>query len=470
MGFKTHSKQERIIKKKIHINPFLIIALSFLVVIFLGSFLLSMPFSIKEGVNISYVDNLFTATTSLCVTGLLTIPLGVGATYTSIGKIIILILIQIGGLGVTTFGTIFFLFVQKKVDISQQNLIKENWNLGSYKGIKPMFFKILTVSFSFELFGTALSFLDFYYIHNYSAIDALKIGFFNSISSFNNAGIDVLGSSSLINYSSDVLLLLTNAFLVIAGGIGYFVVIDIIEKRFKFKKFSLHTKVVLVYSLILIISGTFCIYLGELFNTSNVDFLNAYFMSVSSRTAGFTSKDLYLFRNSTIIMMCIFMFIGASPGSAGGGVKTTTIAVFLAYFRTIVTNKNPHLFKRNIKSELINKALLIIIMGLSVFIGGYFIINAIEGGQVYVYESTRVDNYIEGCRTYSSLDIAFDAMSGFATVGLTTGITPYLRTGSKVILVALMYIGRVGPLTLSAMFKPKEKAMYSYVSEDLSIG
>lgn len=457
-------------KKVLHLNPFFIIALSFLGVIFLGSFLLSMPFSIKEGVTSNYIDNLFTATTSLCVTGLVSAPLGVGGTYTFAGQIIVLILIQIGGLGVTTFGSIFFLFIQRKVDMNQQKLIKENWNLSSYKGIKPMFYKILCVSFSFEIFGSILSFIDFYYIHNFELTEAIKVGVFNSVSAFNNAGIDILGTSSLINYNSDVLLLLTNSFLIIMGGIGYFVVIDIIEKRFHFKKLTLHSKVVITYTIFLIIAGTLLIYVSEINNNSNMTFLNSYFMSVSSRTAGFTTNDLYLLRNSTIIILCLFMFIGASPGSAGGGIKTTTIAVFFAFFRSNMTSRSPHLFKRDIKKDLINKALLIIIMGVGVFLSGYFIINCIEGAHIYVLNNQRIDNYVEGCRMFQSIDYAFEAMSGFATVGLTTGITPYLHVGSKVVLVALMYIGRVGPLTLSVMFKPKEKAMYRYVSEDVSIG
>lgn len=470
MAFTRNKKDDQKTKKVIHLNPFFIIALSFLGVIFLGSFLLSMPFSIKEGVTSNYIDNLFTATTSLCVTGLVSAPLGVGGTYTLAGQIIVLILIQIGGLGVTTFGSIFFLFIQRKVDMSQQNLIKENWNLSNYKGIKPMFFKILTVSFSFELFGAIISFLDFRYIHNFSVVESIKVGVFNSISAFNNAGIDILGTSSLINYNTDVLLLLNNSFLIIMGGLGYFVIIDIIEKKFNFKKMTLHSKVVIVYSIILVLAGSLLIYISEIGSQSNISFLNSYFMSVSSRTAGFTTNDLYLFRNSTIIIMCFLMFVGASPGSAGGGIKTTTIAVFFAYFRSNMTSKNPHLFKRNIKKDLINKALLIIIVGVGVFLLGYFTINCIEGTYIYVLNNQRIYEYEQGCRMYQSIDYAFEAMSGFATVGLTTGITPYLHIGSKIVLVALMYIGRVGPLTLSMMFKPKEKAMYRYVSEDIAIG
>jgi len=452
-------------------NPFLVIALSFLIMIIVGGTLLYMPFSLNNGIKVSYVDSIFTATTSLCVTGLISVKQGIADTYSVTGKLIIMLLIQIGGLGVTTFASIFFLLFMKKMDITHQNLIKESWSLTSYKEIRKVFYRIIILTFSIEFVGGILSTLIFYFGYNMNFVDAIFTGFFHSVSSFNNAGIDIIGTTSLINFNTDWLLLALTSVLIILGGLGYLVIIETFAKKFKFKRFSLHTKIVLTYTASLLIVGTLLIYLSELANsTTDINLLNSGFLSVSSRTAGFTSVNLSELGASTLLIIGILMFIGASSGSTGGGVKTTTFALFLVYFRSIITNKTPAIFKRTVSGSLIRRAMIIILLGITFFVTGFLLVCLFENNMIFILDGNRIPEYVEGSLIYNGVDYAFECMSAFGTVGLSTGITPYLSIGSKITLVALMYIGRVGPFTLSTMFRSKKTPLYRYVSEDCNVG
>ncbi len=471
----TKDTQKRETEYKPHrftLRPVAIIAFSFLLVIFLGSLFLFLPRAHNDGHNISYLDAFFTATSATCVTGLVSIPAGVADTFSMFGKVIIAILIQLGGLGVTTLAVIFFMIASRKLTFSEQSLIKESWNLNNLKSIKTIFFQVLIVSFSFELFGAILSFFDFYYVQHFDLASSWGYAFFHSISAFNNAGFDLFGTDSLIKFEPDVYLNLVTAFLIISGGLGFIVTIDIIKKKFHFKKFTLHTKIVLCYTLFLIVFGTLAIYLIELANNlTNVSFMGAFFMSVSTRTAGFTLYQLNQFSDATIIVMCILMFIGASPGGTGGGIKTTTFALLISYLRGVVTGKRPYAFKRSVNKDLIRRALLIIILGFLFFLFGFTIMSIIEGGYNYItLDGIKTIEYQEGAIAYNAVDFGFECMSAFGTVGLSTGITPYLEDGSQVILIILMYVGRIGPLTISTAFKGKNTILYHYAQEDVSIG
>ena len=466
--------------KKVKIKPVIAIVLSFLIAILIGSGLLYAPFSLKEGVKISYIDALFTSTSATCVTGLVSIKAGVAETFSLAGRIIIAILIQLGGLGVTTLAVAVFMIANKKLTFNEQSLIKESWNLKNYQGIRGVFFKIILLSFSFELFGAFLSFFDFYFWHNnpmdpmnpWTLQEAIGYSFFHSISAFNNAGFDLFGTSSLIVFEQvgDIYINLVTAFLIISGGLGFLVMIDMVTKKFNFKRFSLHSKIVLTFTIALILSGMFITYLTELGNKNDFGFLGSYFLSVSTRTAGFTTYDLSKFRDSTLIIYMFLMFVGASPGGTGGGVKTTTFALFVAYMRGILTDRRPYYFKRTISKALVRKALLIIILGLLFVLVGGTIICGVEGNLNYVKDGISSTEYIEGANAFTSIDHAFEAMSAFGTVGLSTGYTPYYHTASKIVLITLMYVGRLGPLTVSTMFKAKNPQLYRYVEEDVSIG
>lgn len=458
---------------KFTLSPIAVIVISFLVVIFIGSIFLILPISHNPGAEVSYLDALFTSTSCTCVTGLASVKAGIADSFSIFGRVVMAILIQLGGLGVTTLAVIFFLIASRKLTFSEQSLIKESWNLKNLSGIKKIFLLVLLVSFSFETFGAILSFLDFYYIHKFDMATSWGYAVFHSISSFNNAGFDILGTNSLIDYENDIFLNLITAFLIIAGGLGFFVNIDIIKKKFHFKKFTLHTKIVLLYSALLVILGTLSIYLIELTNeVTKVSFMGSFFMSVSTRTAGFTMYNLGTFNDATIIIMCILMFIGASPGGTGGGIKTTTFALLLAYLRGVITAKRPYAFRRSLNKDLIRRALLIIILGFSFFVIGFTLICVFEGNYNYIDYSTgeKLIIYRDGATRYNAIDFGFEAMSAFGTVGLSTGITPYLAPASKVILIFLMYVGRIGPLTISTAFRGKNTATYHYAEEDVSIG
>lgn len=450
--FKDFGKK---IQKKFVLRPILLIALSFFIVIVIGSILLYMPFSLQEGVEISYINALFTATTATCVTGLVDLPLGIGNTFSIAGQIIILLLIQLGGLGVTVVGTLFVVLILGKVTLGQQMLIKETWNLSSAKVVKKVFFYTLLITLIVEILGAVLSFISFYCIHEMEVGTAVKNAFFHSISSFNNAGIDLLGTTSLIS-TNDPLLLTVTSFLIIVGGLGYIVIVNIVSKKFNLKKLSLHSKIVLVMTSVLIVTGA-----GLIFLTSYSDgvfmisFENSVFLSVSSRTAGFTTVDLSTVPSATNIVLIFLMFIGASPGGTGGGVKTTTIFVIISYIVSIFKNKQPCAFKRQIGQDNVKKALLIFIISFS-----FILIASLS--------ITIIEDFVGNPLSYES--VLFESTSAFATVGLTTGITTSLSVGSRVILIIMMYLGRLGPMSIASILKSNNIQTWHYVEENVPIG
>ncbi|MBP5694875.1 MAG: H(+)-transporting ATPase [Bacilli bacterium] len=441
-------------KKKFGLRPVALSALSFLVVILIGSILLIMPFSLQEGVSINYLDALFTAVSCTCVTGLSTVPLGVADTFSIAGRIIMTILMQLGGLGVTFVAVLIFVVFSKRLSLSQQSLIKENWNLISLKNIRRIFLFICVITAINELLGATLLFFDFLYLREMTPARAVMFALFHSVSAYNNAGFDLFGTTSYIGFQTDYLLIFTTIFLIISGGLGYFTVFEIIHKKFNWGKSSLQAKIVLVYTSVLIIVGTLGIYLMELSNSNtDISFVGSIFTSVTTRTAGFTLYDLSQFKKATLLLIMVFMYIGASPGGTGGGIKTTTFAIVAAYIRGLITDKKPHAFRRSVNKGLARTAMLIMTLSLSVFVFGMFLISLFEQGQ-----------------SFDLIDIAFETMSAFATVGLSTGITTSLSIGSKITLIFLMYIGRLGPLTLANSIKSRKNQTYSYVEENVSIG
>lgn len=480
MKFTLENRKYAQAKKKYSLSPSLIIASSFLIVILIGSVLLYLP--ISTNTQISYIDALFTSVSATCVTGLYSLTIPPGNVFNLFGRSVLAILMNIGGLGVTTFAIVFFIVLNKKLNMSNQTLIKENWNLKNLSSIRQIFLQVLFISFGFEIVGAFLISLDFILIQHMEVDEAIGYAIFQSISAFNNGGFECMQDNfnNLIVFEDDLYLNLITSFLIISGGIGYFVIIDVIVKKFKFTKFSLHTKVAITYSLFLLVLGTLFIYFDEFNNINNVTELTPYgvtfkgtfFMSVSSRTAGFTMYNLANFKDLTLLFLMTLMFIGASPGSSGGGIKTTTFALLIAYLRSVITGRRPHLFKRSIDDELIKKALLIILLGASFFIIGLCFISGFETNYNYVNTVTGEKSfyYVEGYLRFSTLDYAFDTMSAFSTVGLSTGITPYFSTGSKIVLILLMYIGRVGPLSISTLFKSNKSETWHYGYENISIG
>ena len=464
-------------------SPMLLIGLAFLFVILLGSLLLFFPFTHKSNsFSIEYIDALFTSISATCVTGLVSIKEGVADTFNIFGYVIIAILIQIGGFGAAMVGVSIFIIFARKLSFQQQNLIKESWNISNYKGLKRIFLLIVLTTFVFELIGATLLFLDFYFLHNEigGGDNFALVGYsvFTSISAFNNAGFDLFGTTSLISFQNDIWLNLIIAFLIIFGGLGYLVIFNILSKKFNFKRFRFDAKVAVFMTFILIVFGTLIIYGTENLITPNtsftsgnksVNFLGAFFLSVSTRTAGFTTYDLSCARNSTLLIMMVLMFIGACPGGTGGGIKTTTVFVTFIHFISMVSKKPVHAFERSVSKKVINRALTLMFVSMLLIILSVFLISTFEGNMNFIKDGVIHKEYVEDSSLYGLVDYLFEVFSAFATVGLSTGYTPYFTNGSKIVLMFLMFLGRLGPLSISQIVKSKE-IPWNYVEEDVSIG
>ncbi len=430
----------QLIKKQ---PPVRIIALGFAAVILLGSVLLMLPCSIQDGVTVRYIDALYTSTSAVCVTGLIAID--AGDTFTPLGQFFLGMLIQVGGLGVTAVGAGVILAMGKKVNMKGRNIIREAMNLDSGKGTVRFIQSVFLTTITFELVGAALSFIVF--VQDYPPLHALGISLFHSVAAFNNSGFDILGNfQNLIPYQDDVLLNLVTCGLIFFGGIGFLVIREIVTKRFHWRKFSMHTKVVLTVSAALIVSGTVLLWLTE-----DVTLLGAFFHSVSARTAGFSTYSLGNFSNAGLFVLTVLMFIGASPGSTGGGIKTSTFFVLLQGIKSAATNKSEKAFRYAIPADAFRKAAVITLIALGVVITGTYLMVIMEPD-------------------ITLMDALFEVTSAFGTVGLSTGITSGLSDGSKILSIITMYIGRLGPLTIASLWYFSRGERASYPDGNISIG
>ncbi len=431
------------------LTPARVIALGFASVILIGSLLLVMPFSVNKGIEVRYIDALYTSTSAVCVTGLVSID--PGTAFTPLGQFFLAALIQIGGLGVTTVGAFIIIAVGKKINLRGRNLIKEASNLDSGKGIIKFIKSVIITTAFFELIGAALSFIVF--VQDYPPLKALGISLFHSVAAFNNSGFDNLGLSgelysniNLLPYQDNILLNLTTAGLVIFGGIGFLVIWEVMNKRFRWKKFSMHTKVVISMSAILILLGTVLIKLSE-----DVTWLGAFFHSVSARTAGFSTYNMGTFSSAGLLVLTALMFIGASPGSTGGGIKTSTLFVLIQGISSAATNKNEKGFRYAIPQGTFKKAAVITMLALGVVVTGTYLMVVIEPEIIL-------------------LDALFEVTSAFGTVGLSTGITGTLTDGSKILSIIIMYIGRLGPLTVASLWHFTKGERLEYPEGNIAIG
>lgn len=430
----------RLLKKQ---SPARIIALGFASVILLGSLLLILPCSVQEGVTLDYIDSLYTSTSAVCVTGLIAVD--AGDTFTPLGQFFLAMLIQIGGLGVTAVGAGIILAIGKKMDFKGRNLIREAMNLNSGKGIVIFIKSIFFTTLIFEGVGAVLSFLVF--AQDYPIGKAIGISLFHSVAAFNNSGFDILGNlQNLIPYQDNVWLNLVTCGLIFFGGIGFLVIREIWDKKFRWKKFSMHAKVVLSVSAILIVSGTVLIKLTE-----EISWLGALFFSVSARTAGFSTYPLSEFSTAGLLTITALMFIGASPGSTGGGIKTSTFFVLLQGIKSAATNKSEKAFHFAVPRDAFRKAAVITLLALGVVLSGTFFMTIMEP-------------------ELPLIDILFEITSAFGTVGLSTGITPDLGVDSKLLSILIMYIGRLGPLTVASLWYFSRGERVSYPDGNIVIG
>ncbi|MBQ3698218.1 MAG: ATPase [Spirochaetales bacterium] len=425
-----------------HLRPGTVLVIGFLSIIIIGSLLLYLPLSRKEGAG-TYLDCLFVSVSSVCVTGLTTVD--IADTFTVFGRVVVAVLIQLGGLGFASFALFIIALLGRNISFSSISLAKEAMNYDSGKGIIGMVFSVLRYAFCIELVGAVMLFFPYYRMTG-SIIRSIGMGLFHSVSAFNNAGFDLNGDfSSLSVFHGNVYVNIVVALLILLGGMGFIVMKDIIHQR-KWGKFSFHTKIVLFMTFVLVSIGTLFIMAG---GTSPLD---AFFHAVSARTAGFSTIPMESLSNSSSLVMIFLMFIGANPGSTGGGVKTTTVFVIFIAMASVVTGKKPDAFKRRIPQDSITKALTVFVMAIIVILIATFSIMLIEGDK------------------YSTLDVLFEVVSAAATVGLSRSLTPLLSIGSQMIIMAVMFLGRLGPLTIVTMFTKMRQEHLEHIEENVLIG
>ena len=435
--------------KKIIISPYIYIMLSFLGVIILGSILLRLPISLKDGINLPYIDALFLSTSASCVTGLSTVA-SVDATFTYFGKVVLIFLMEIGGLSIVTIASFLLVILGKKMGFSSKFFLTSALNQNSSKGIitflKRVVIMSLIIQAVFLIFNTII--LSKYY-DNFLSLFGVAI--FHTVSSFNNAGFDLFGTNSMINYSTDIWLNISTMLAIILGGLGFLVLSEIFALPFK-KRLSFHSKVVLLFTLLLILIPTVIFRL-----TMNVTWLEALFTAVTARTAGFTTIDFTTKMNETAAypLMLVLMFIGASPGSTGGGVKTTTFFTIIITIIYACIGKKPKAFKRNIAQESITKSFSLIMISLTYIVILSMLLKIFNNEMPFTY-------------------LLYEAFSAFGTVGVSMGITANLSLASKILICITMFIGRIGPLSFvsfwSKSFMEEKTANVRYLEEKIIIG
>ncbi len=439
----------KIVSLKFH--PAQLLLFSFVFVILTGSALLSLPRAISPGESLSYLDALFTSTSATCVTGLVVVD--TGTHFTFIGQLIILALIQIGALGIMTLASFFALFFRQGISIRERAVLGEMMNIDSLSMINRTLKQIVTITFSVEAVGALLLFL-FWNKAEWNFNERLYQSVFHSVSAFCNAGFS-LNKDSLVSFNDNYPVLLTIAALIIIGGLGFVVIAEVtglkLSNRYKektVKRWSVQTKLVLLISSILIFGGTILFYLVEPGNGRPVhDLIQAFFSSVTARTAGFNSVDFVSISVPASMLIMMLMFIGASPGSAGGGIKTTTIGVLFGSLLMTISGRNRIvMFKKNITFTVLNRALVVFAFSITIILFSTFILTITE--------------------PFPFLDLLFEEISAFATVGLSRGITASLSEAGKMVLILSMLIGRIGAMTMAfAITAPKEQVKVEYPTE-----
>ena len=422
--------------------PGRLIAMGFATVILLGALLLMTPLAVRDGVEVSFIDALFTSTSAVCVTGLIAID--TADHFTPFGQGVVAALIQIGGLGVTSVGVGLIIAAGRRVSIRSRLLVKEALNVDSYGGIVRLVKSVLFMTLCFEVTGAVLSFLVF--SRDYDPVHALGISIFHSIAAFNNSGYDVLGGlRKLIPYRDSILLNMTTCFLIIFGGLGFLVILDLLKHR-DFRHLTFHSKAVITTTIGLLVVGTLL-----LKATEDITWMGAFFHSVSARTAGFSTYSIGDFTNAGLFVLCVLMFIGASPGSTGGGIKTSTFFVILQAVRSMCTKRSIGAFHRSISQQNVSKACIIAVLSMAVVCVATFLMCVLEPECTFI-------------------QLLFEVVSAFGTVGLSTGITPGLSVAGKLVIILVMYTGRIGAVTLISMWIEHPEPSARYSEETISIG
>lgn len=435
------------------------IILGYIAIIFLGAFILTLPISSRDGIHTSFENALFTSTSATCVTGLVVQDT---ATYWSLfGQIVILCLIEIGGLGFMTLAVCAMTFTKKNIGLQSRYTLLESINAPQMAGIVKM--ARFTIRGAFLIEGVGALLLATRFVPRFGVLKGIYFSVFHSVSAFCNAGFDIMGTpgneyTSLTEYSADIVVNITVMLLIVIGGLGFFVWADLMNTRFIFRRLKLHSKIVLVTTAMLIVVGAGLILIFDIKSDAFKGFsvphkiIAAFFQSVTARTAGFNTVDLTKLSDASVITMIVLMLIGGSPSSTAGGFKTTTLAVLIAsIFSELKHKKDVEIFKRRIEPDALRHVVCLIFLYMALF--------SASGAAI---------TWIDGITMKEAL---FETASAIGTVGVTLGVTPFLRGYSHLILICLMFFGRVGGLTLLlSLRESKAPDISRYPEEQITIG
>ena len=456
--------------KKKQVNPYLLVILSFVLIIFIGAILLCMPFSRTDNKFGPFIDNFFLATSATCVTGLNSFSNGIGQELTIGGQIIVLIMIQVGGLGFITLLTFFLTLFARKLQFKDRLFISLMVNSEESAEVVSFVRRIILISFSFELIGFLLG-LPVFLTNCDNIPEGIWYSLFTSISAYNNAGFDLFGSTSLIRgvgnvfvdalpdwayyYMCSYIMLL-----IIAGGISFLVIMDIFAKR-NLKQLRVFTKISLMMTGILLATGFVVFLISE---KSHNPF-DALFQSVTCRTAGFATVDQDGLSVAGKAFSCFLMFFGGNPLGTAGGVKTTTLYIIVLAMICYLTGKKVTSFHRRYSNGVVVKAMSLVLLAVVTIFISFILLYAFEGG---------LDVQSIGLKSTKSAVLIYEIFSAFGTVGVTAGVTPSLSLGSKIVIIILMFIGRLGPITFFQLLGSKlnfdDQSKYHFVEEDFLIG
>lgn len=445
---------QNILKNKTKLNGVQILALGFLVAIIIGAIILSLPISSRSGEPTNFLDAIFTSTSAVCVTGLIT--LNTSTHWSTFGQTVIMTLIEIGGLGFMSFAVLISLILGKKITLRERLVMQEAMNTFSIQGLVRMVKYVLAFTVSVQFFGALL--LSTQFVPEYGISKGVFYSIFHSISAFCNAGFDLFGTS-LVGYSNNIVVILVISVLIIIGGLGFTVLLELYNFK-GIKKLSLHAKLVIITTLILVFGGAMLMLLFEYSNPQTIanmnikdKLLNSFFASVSPRTAGFNSVPTNGMTLASKILTVILMVIGGSPGSTAGGLKTVTCGILVLTVISLIRGREDvECFGRRFTKELVIKAFTIVFIGLSLVIGVTMILSYTEVGASFI-------------------DLLYESASALGTVGLTLGLTPNLSAVGKILIMIMMYLGRVGPITVMlALTRKRKKSGYKYPEGKILIG
>ncbi len=436
-------------------NPPLILGISFLILILVGALLLCLPIASVDGHSVGFVNALFTATSASCVTGLIVLP--TATAWSGFGKFIIITLIQIGGLGTMTILATISAIIGKKIGLRERMVIKEQLNSQTLSGLVKLVGFVVFFTVAVELTGALI--LSFRMIPLYGVKQGIVFSLFHSISAFCNAGFDLFGDS-IMSFQSDYLMNFVIMGLVILGGLGFAVYVDF-RNNFGRRQLSIHTRLVLLTTLLLLVSGTVGLYLFEHNNPDTIGFLAnpqkwlaSAFQSTILRTAGYSSINVGGLTDASMVLCILLMFIGGSPGSTAGGLKTTTFAILVvSTFYSLRNESDTVLMKRRVPNQTIKKVFALFIIAIVLVTFVTFALTILEQDQI------------------SYLDLLFEAVSAFGTVGISRGITSSLSVPGKLILTLTMFLGRVGPTSFAmGIFRRPQKKSYHHADGKFIVG